>query len=369
MLNVELLTMVSMVKKMRSFILTALLTCSYAICYAQAPAGYYNGAAGLSGSALKGALSAIIKSGHSPIQWASTWTALSTTDAKPNANVWDIYSWKPIGLQPYEYSFGTADQCGNYNGEGDCFNREHTWPQGFFDGTNSGDGYAKTDLHHVFASDGWINNARSNFPFAVVTSGATTYQQGCKLGNGNAYSGYTGKVFEPIDSLKGDIARGLFYVSTRYLNDDGGWQSWPMADGASLTADAIAVLLAWHQLDPVSSKEVDRNNAIYNLQGNRNPFVDEPQYVECIWGTSTICSTLNVNAQVATQKISYLIQNELMTLTGTSTNSTYKIFNLSGNCTMQGETKLPISLSTLPAGVYLMKVRNDKNAQSLLFVK
>jgi endonuclease I len=346
----------------------ALCICTFAL-KAQAPAGYYNGAAGLTGSALKSALHTVVKSGHSAIQWANTWSAMNTTDIKPNSNVWDIYSWKPVGAQPYEYSFGTADQCGNYNGEGDCFNREHTWPQGFFDGTTSGDGFAKTDLHHLFASDGWVNNARSNFPYAVVTSGATTYQQGCKLGYGNSYSNYTLKVFEPIDSLKGDIARGLFYMSTRYLNDDAGWQSWPMANGADLTSDAIAVLLAWHQLDPVSSKEINRNNAIYSLQGNRNPFVDEPQYVECIWGTSTICSTLNVNEQTAQQKISYQIQNEIMSISGATENSIYKIFSLSGNCALQGKTNAQISVNTLPAGIYMLQVRNDKNAQSLLFVK
>jgi endonuclease I len=357
-----------MMMQLKKAIKLSAILLSWCSVQAQAPAGYYNSANGLSGTALKSALHNIITSGHTAIAWVNTWSAFNTTDIKPNGNVWDIYSWKPSGTQPYEYFFG-SDQCGTYNSEGDCFNREHTWPQGFFDGTSSGDAYAKTDLHHLYASDGWVNNARANFPFDKVTSGATTYQQGCKLGNGSGYAGYTGKVFEPIDSLKGDIARGLLYMSTRYLNDDAGWSSWPMANGANLTSDATTILLAWHQLDPVSGKEISRNNAIYNLQGNRNPFVDEPEYVNCIWGTGTLCSTLSVANSVAPHKISFYVENNILHLSNVNTNDEYCIFTIAGQALQNGKQQQNISLDKLAQGVYILQVLSKATTQSYLFTK
>ena len=86
-------------------------------------------------------------------------------------------------------------------------------------------------------------------------------------------------VFEPIDEYKGDFARTYFYFGTRYYGEDGSWEGSPQVDGAQLLPWAENLLLEWHAADPVSAKEIDRNEAIYAIQGNRNPFIDRPDFV------------------------------------------------------------------------------------------
>jgi hypothetical protein len=115
------------------------------------------------------------------------------------------------------------------------------------------------------------------------------------LGN-NTYTGAPSTTaFEPLDSFKGDIARTYFYMTTRYYSEDADWQTWEMAAKAELSQWAINMLLDWHHKDPVSKKEIDRNNAIYAAQNNRNPFIDIPQFADCIWlGNCTGLSTPDV---------------------------------------------------------------------------
>src|SRR5690606_14328501 len=114
-------------------------------------------------------------------------------------------------------------------------------------------------------------------------------QNGSKLGNNlnSGYSaGYTGIVFEPIDEFKGDIARIYFYFVTRYQSQVSSWSAYAMFDGSSdkvLEDPFLNILMTWHQNDPVSQKEIDRNNAVFAHQNNRNPFVDHPEYVQLIW--------------------------------------------------------------------------------------
>jgi hypothetical protein len=94
--------------------------------------------------------------------------------------------------------------------------------------------------------------------------------------------GFNGTVFEPIDVYKGDLARTYFYMMTRYYGQMSGWNS-PVVQGGDLIAWNRAVMLQWNDLDPVSPKEIARNNAVYGLQGNRNPFIDRPEWVHAIW--------------------------------------------------------------------------------------
>ncbi len=120
------------------------------------PADYYNSANGLTGNQLKVALHNIIK-GHSSISYAQLWNAFWSTDNKGNGIVWDMYSDNPNGTPPYIYYLG-QDQCGNYSGEGDCYNREHSWPSSWFNDQT----VPRTDLHHIFPTDGYVNNRRGN---------------------------------------------------------------------------------------------------------------------------------------------------------------------------------------------------------------
>ena len=247
---------------------------------AQPPANYYNSANGLTGDQLKMALHNIIK-GHTSISYAQIWNAYWSTDNKGNGVVWDMYSDVPGGTPPYVYYLG-QDQCGNYSGEGDCYNREHSWPSSWFNDQST----PRTDLHHIFATDGYVNNRRGNFPFGEVQSTSWTSRNGSKLGSCKT-PGYSGTVFEPIDAYKGDFARAIMYMSVRYYGEDSGWGSSDMTNKSVIKPWAITMLLRWNELDPVSQKEIDRNNAIYNdYQHNRNPFVDHPEYANMIWDPS-----------------------------------------------------------------------------------
>ncbi|MBR4218329.1 MAG: endonuclease [Bacteroidales bacterium] len=262
-------------------LLFVVVACAWAVsAIAQPPANYYNAANGLTGDQLKVALHNIIKV-HTSISYSQIWNAFWSTDNKGNGVVWDMYSDRPNGTPPYTYALG-QDQCGSYNSEGDCYNREHSWPQSWFNEQST----PRTDMHHIFATDGYVNNRRSNYPFGEVGAASWTSQNGSKLGSCKT-PGYSGTVFEPIDAYKGDFARAIMYMSVRYYGEDSGWGSSDMTSKSVIKPWAIALLLRWNKQDPVSQKEIDRNNAIYNdYQHNRNPFVDHPEYADMIWDPS-----------------------------------------------------------------------------------
>ena len=250
------------------------------IAQAQAPSGYYNSANGKTGEELKAALHDIIKD-HTTISYQQIWNAFWSTDNKGNGVVWDMYSDIPNGTLPYTYQIG-QNQCGEYSQEGDCYNREHSWPQSWFSGTEQST--PTRDLHHVFPTDGFVNSQRSNYPFGEVSNATWTSQNGSKLGTCKTALGYSGTVFEPIDEYKGDFARALMYMSVRYYTEDSDWSSSDMTNKSEIKDWAIAMLLNWSDNDPVSQKEIDRNNVIYNdYQHNRNPFIDYPDYAHLIW--------------------------------------------------------------------------------------
>ncbi|NML72064.1 T9SS type A sorting domain-containing protein [Chryseobacterium sp. RP-3-3] len=254
---------------------------------AQAPAGYYSSANGLSGAALKTALSSIITNGHQDKGYSGLWTAYKTTDIDKNyendGSIMDIYSEKPSGTDPYKYTPGT-NQCGTYSTEGNCYNREHIVPQSLF----SEAAPMVSDIHFIRATDGKVNGMRSNYPFGKVGTATFTSLNGSKLGS-SISSGYAGTVFEPIDEFKGDVARMIFYFVTRYQSKLSSFSSGNMLGNSTfpgLQTWELNVLLAWHSQDPVSQAEINRNNTSYTYQGNRNPFIDNPSYVGQIWGSN-----------------------------------------------------------------------------------
>lgn len=263
---------------------------SFAIIFAsaQAPAGYYAAAAGLTGAQLKTALKNIISQGHQDNGYNGLWTGYATTDRdnfyENDGTILDIYSENPNGPDSYSYTLGT-NQCGGsgYNSEGDCYNREHIVPQSLFNEAHP----MVADIHFIRATDGKVNGMRSNYPFGKVQNATFTSYNGSKLGN-SASPGYGGTVFEPIDAFKGDVARMIFYFVTRYEDGLSGFSTGNMLGGSAfpgLQPWELNQLLAWHAADPVSAEEIARNNASYTYQGNRNPFIDNPSYVNQIWGT------------------------------------------------------------------------------------
>ncbi len=260
--------------------LSLLFTLTLSTLWAQIPDGYYNNAVNLNGPALQQALHDIIDN-HTVVSYSSLWTHYQTTDVKPNGKVWDMYSDVPDTIPPYEFTFGVDQDRGSGGGsEGEFYNREHSWPKSWFGDVAP----MNTDIFHVFPTDKYVNNQRGNNPYGEVINPSWTSRNGSKIGF-CSYPGYTGTVFEPIDAYKGDFARAYFYMSTRYLDEDSSWPGSPMVNGAQLEAWALHMMMEWAMADPVSTKEIDRNNAIYaSVQHNRNPFVDHPEYVDLIWG-------------------------------------------------------------------------------------
>ena len=261
----------------------------FSIALAQAPANYYNGTEGLTGAALKTKLSAIITAGHKDNGYDGLYTGYVTTDTdhyyENDGSVLDMYSENPTGTDPYTYRHGIK-KCGNYSSEGDCYNREHVVPQSFF-GSKSP---MVSDINFIRPTDGKVNGMRSNYPFGAVTNPSFLSKNGTKVGPSTS-PGYGGTVCEPIDEFKGDIARMIFYFVTRYESQLSGFSTGNMLGGSAypgLQSWEKDVLLSWAIQDPVSPTEIERNNASFVFQKNRNPFIDHPEWVQQIWGTQVI---------------------------------------------------------------------------------
>ena len=239
------------------------------------PAGYYDAATGLRGSALLIALHNIIK-GHTVIGYSATATCFQHTDKRPDGNVWDVYSDVPGGTPPYEFAFGPL---GSGSSEGIAYNREHAFPQSWFGGSVSP---MYSDLWIIYPTDSKVNGMRGNYPYGKVGTATWTSLNGTRLGN-CVSPGYSGTCFEPIDGYKGDLSRSEFYVATRYFNEDSSWPGGASTSKSQLLPWAANQYLQWSVGDPVSWKERVRNAAIYEYQHNRNPFVDHPEFVSAIY--------------------------------------------------------------------------------------
>lgn len=241
---------------------------------ADAPAGYYSAMEGKKQADLKqAAKTAAYK--HTRISYGnSTWEAFEQTDTRiVNGQEvwWDMYSDNLVRVQ---------------SGHGGL-NIEHSVANSWW-GKTKNDAYC--DLFHLNPSDSEANNRKSNYPLGIVNT--VTYTNGVTT-VGKPASGTCGGatyVYEPADCYKGDFARAFFYIFTIY--DDINWSTSQddrnfMFDGKaypSLKSWATELLLEWSKADPVDAKEIARNEAIYKIQGNRNPFIDYPDLADYIWG-------------------------------------------------------------------------------------
>ena len=244
--------------------------------YSQSVSDYYSSINwNNTGATLKTALYNKINITSAGWSYKGLWTAYQTTDRRANGTVWDIYS------DSTQYQFGSSAQGASYSKEGDSYNREHMIPQSVFNEASP----MVSDAHHVLPSDGYVNNRRSAYPHGNVTGSVTyTSNDGCKLGKGTGNT----TVFEPMDEYKGDIARIYFYFVTCYQDKISNYSFGAFTQNPypSLNSNFLSVYLQWAKDDPVSQKEIDRNNAIYAQQGNRNPFIDSPYAVGAIWDSS-----------------------------------------------------------------------------------
>ena len=251
---------------------------------------YYSSLDGKSGTALREALTNIVYTHHTTdVGYNWTFDGIDIV----NGEILDIYS---------TCAWTSAKQGKSYSGICDGYNREHVVPQSLFNEVAP----QKTDRHHLFLTDGQVNNLRSSYPFGEtnVTTAFSGYSNGNKaLGKlGASSSGFTGTVYEPDDEYKGDIARAIMYMAIRYATNNecrkyGGssnskpvttWSnamfSGSLSTNYGLSANAVAMYMKWHRADPPSAKEIARNNGVEVKQGNRNPFVDLPDLAEYLWG-------------------------------------------------------------------------------------
>ncbi|MPM56940.1 hypothetical protein SDC9_103757 [bioreactor metagenome] len=249
------------------------------------PEGYYDNADAKNANNLRQALKTIISANYKSISYDNLWTAYATTDINSSTGkLWDVYS---------NCSFTVStNQCGTYQNECDCYNREHTTPRSWFGGAVAP---MNSDLFNVYPTDGKVNGVRDNFPYGEVGAASYTSGNGSKLGNSD-FSGYSGVVFEPVDEYKGDLARTVMYMAVRYADNLASWLSAYSGETdvdvvydatSSLTPYAMNLFLSWSRMDPVSAKETARNEAVYGIQSNRNPFIDFPGLEEYIWGNKT----------------------------------------------------------------------------------
>lgn len=258
------------------------------------PPNYYDAVGGLTCSSLKSSLFNIIKptvANPNPT-YTGLWGAYFISDDRLNdaANktiVWDVYTDKPSGTE-CEFTFGSPYQDKGSSGTVECqrYNREHAFPQSWFASAEP----MRSDMFIVYPTDKKVNGMRGNFPYGVVTSPTYTSLNGTKLGPNTYLTQYTGSAFEPINEYKGDLARSTFYVATAYENNIAAWKSNSNANDVLDSTSYkcfddwyLKLLYQWHLADPVSPKEIDRNNDIYMMQGNRNPYIDHPEYVALVW--------------------------------------------------------------------------------------
>jgi endonuclease I len=286
------------------------------------PAGYYDAITNQTCENLKTALytrTSTLLPGSSAQNYNALYTQYAISDIKPrevgtgSANViYDIYSEIPgPANDPYNFTPITQEDRGScpgvpasFNGESSCYNREHSVPQSWFNGSTGSVGTA-TDYLFIYPTDKEVNAVRSNFIYGEVASATRTTLNGSKLGT-SAIAGFNGPVFEPINEFKGDLARAFLYFVTRYQPNIGGYPGAPnntytgtgipsalpfnsSTNGGtypSVQIEYLRLMLKWAAQDPVSQREMDRNNAAQNHQGNRNPFIDHPEYVDMVWNSN-----------------------------------------------------------------------------------
>jgi len=277
---------------------------------AQAPSTYYNTVDTSSMALLRSTLHAVIDD-HMRFPYTSgstdTWNILEVADQDPNnsSRILDVYrnaSFAKVG------------------GGNTLYNREHTWPNSYGFPNDSGSNYPYTDCHHLFLCDDNYNSARDRRPFDNGNAGWNEFVTASTGGQGGGSGSYPGNSNWQTTSIspggwqvwsdrKGDIARALFYLDIRYEGGTHGTTgaSEPdlqLTDNTTLISQSatgnnesiaymgkLSVLLQWHQQDPVDPKEMARNNAVFGFQGNRNPFIDNPAWVDCLY--VNLCGTIS----------------------------------------------------------------------------
>ncbi len=325
--------------------------------FAAIPDGYYDPAAGLSGTELKAALHNIIDD-HTESSYSFLWTALRYTDEDPDnsSNFILIYTGRSLSkTQVYP-----------------DWNREHSWPKSHGDFGNTPP--AGTDMHHLRPCDESVNSDRGNKDF---DDGGTAHSEaiGC-------YS--DADSWEPRDEVKGDVARMMFYMEVRYEGDSGepDLELVDYTGTSGSTLGKLSTLLAWHTQDPVSDFESRRNDRVYSYQNNRNPFIDHPEYVSYIWEGAVPDAVVDIPEKFYIGKVypnpfnpNCILPLEL----SDETSVNIELFDILGNIKKTiinrslsaGHHLIPIGGSDLSTGIYFIRalVGTDIAVRKVVMVK
>lgn len=314
-----------MYKKTLLFILFAVI--NIVVSVGQIPDGYYDNATGLSGTELKLSLREIITNGFIGKSYGDSRDILDETDQdlENPANLILLYLGTSVS--------GTWDS-------GVTWNREHVWPQSLMGVSVSNSTISMgSDLHNLKPADPDENGFRGNKYFDEVATSST---------------------YTPRDEVKGDIARVLFYMTTRYSNLE-----LVNTNPNTYEMAKLDVLLAWHKQDPVDDFERNRNEVIYTYQHNRNPFIDHPEYVAQIWETSAVNETLASKIQVFPNPTT-----DQLHIGGNTADASYKVVNILGKVVKEGSLdENTISVSDLPKGKYILMLLTQQTVQTTSFVK
>lgn len=351
---------------------------------AQAPAGYYDGTTGLTGYALKSKLHDIISAKNINWHYGDLQNLFNQTDldryydhdATNTTILLDIYSEKPDGPDAYEYT--SSQMIGSAGAEGLGWNREHMIPQSTFSTSSSISDYPMySDLNFLIPADARINQLRNNYPYGVGgNTNFYNFTNTSRMSNAAIPNyPYTGRVYEPINEFKGDIARTLLYFVVRYEGKLGSFNTaystsstiTPATDQCpfdgteerAVDLPYIEMLKQWSNADPVSQREIDRNNAVYSIQKNRNPFIDHPEWINMIWSeTPDSVAPLAPSSLVSTQQNARFVN-----LNWTASSDTdilgYRIY-VNGSTTPVATTKnTSISIDHLdPSTTYTFTVKS-----------
>ncbi|MDD2799085.1 MAG: endonuclease [Bacteroidales bacterium] len=322
--------------------------------FAEIPINYYSTLEGKKTSELKTAVHLAIKT-HVHLSYSALWTYYAQTDCRPEnpSQIWDMYSANVT----YFSDHSTLD-------------KEHCVPNSWWGGPTVDNEYAYSDLNNLYPANSSINQSKSNNPLSEV--GVTTMNNGVSKSGTSITPGYTGKGFEPADEFKGDFARTYFYMATCYQDyttwrtDATGQYMITLGAYPSILPWGLDLLLKWHRMDPVSVKETTRNDIVYTLQSNRNPFIDYPDLIEYIWGNKTTFAWSNIPTDMhnahSLSDIKIVNQGHFIQITAPNPTFSYSIFSIEGKkvfASSATQSVESIDVSSFQKGVYLIQVVQD----------
>lgn len=314
--------------------------------FAQIPSGYYDSAIGLEGDALKSALHDIIDNHNEPSYDDLRDFILKESDEDPNNsnNVILLYT-------------GRSQSKSSFGGDPNDWNREHVWAKSHGDfGNNPPCG---TDAHHIRPTDASVNSDRGDKDFD---------NGGNQHGEATACY-YTSTTWEPRDEVKGDVARMMFYMVVRYEGDNGELDL-ELVDYTNTSGPKfgkLSTLRDWHAQDPPDAFEENRNNIVHDYQNNRNPFIDHPEWVECVWGDN--CGTsINNFSEI---KISFFPNptNNKITIVSRNNIQSVNLYDICGknvfNIICKNNNEITVNISHLPKGIYITEIIDTNNNKIL----